>query len=365
MHQFNRKPRFLISGYYGFGNLGDEALLSVIVNQLKTRYPQAQINVLSANPASTAHEFGVEATPRADIPRVNRAIARADVVLSGGGGLLQNATSLRSLLYYAAILRTAIRAGRKTMVFGQSIGPLDFWGKRIVRKWCSGISRATVRDGRSYVLLKPLLATTPVERTADPVFLYDAPDERTDLSLQGLGPDSEPLVVVSVRKAPNITQVVPLIAQCVDRLAERYGARVAFLPLGGAGDADISSGLIRKCRTRPTLLPSCDLARAANIIKRARVLIGMRLHSLILAVRYGVPFLAVPYDPKVAAFCEDLAYPLPALWALAAADVDRLTDRVWLERTELSERLLGAGRALHDLAARNFGVLDELVRESS
>lgn len=369
MPQLNPKLRFLLSGYYGFGNLGDEALLSVIVGQLKTRYPHADIDVLSADPASTAHEFGVEATPRADIARVRQAISRADVVLSGGGGLLQNTTSLRSLLYYAGILRTAVRAGRKTMIFGQSIGPLDFWGKRVVQKWCNGTSRATVRDGRSYLLLRTLLVTTPVEKTADPVFLYDARDEDPDLTLQGLGANSDPLVVVSVRKAPNITQVVPLIAQCVDRLAERHGARVAFLPLGGADDADISTGIIRKCRTRPTLLPSCDLSRAANIIKQARALIGMRLHSLILAVRYGVPFLAVPYDPKVAALCEDLAYPLAPLSVadgrrgLAVVDVDHLTDRLWLEGEALSERLLGMGRPLHDLAARNFGVLDELVRE--
>ncbi|MDQ6933657.1 MAG: polysaccharide pyruvyl transferase CsaB [Candidatus Eremiobacteraeota bacterium] len=369
MLQRSRNPRFLLSGYYGFGNLGDEALLAVIVGELKKRYPGARIDVLSADPASTAHQFGIEATPRAQIAEVQRAISRADVVLSGGGGLLQNATSLRSLLYYAGILRTAIRAGRKTMIFGQSIGPLDFWGKRIVRKWCHGTSRATVRDGRSYALLKPLLATTPIEKTADPVFLYDAPADDSDLSLQGLGPDSDPLVVVSVRKAPNVTEAMQLIASCVDRLSERHGARVGFLPLGGATDAEISTSIIRKCRTRPTLLPSCDLGRAANIIKRARVLIGMRLHSLILAVHYGVPFLAVPYDPKVAALCEDLAYPLPPLWApgertaLAAVEVDGLTDRLWLEREALSKRLLGAASALHGLAARNFAVLDELVRE--
>lgn len=361
--------RFLLSGYYGFGNLGDEALLSVIVAQLKTRYPNADIDVLSADPASTARVFGVHATPRADIARVKQAISRADVVLSGGGGLLQNSTSLRSLLYYAGILRAAIRSGRKTMIFGQSIGPLDFWGKRIVRKWCFGTSRATVRDSRSYALLKPLLATTPVERTADPVFLYDAPGDGGDLTLEGLGPGSDPLVVVSVRKAPDMHQGTSLIARCVDRMTERHGARVAFLPLGGAGDAEISTAIIRKCRTHPTLLPSCDLSRVANIIKRARVVIGMRLHALILAVRYGVPFLAIPYDPKVAALCEDLAYPLAPLWAPGersapqGAELNRLTDQVWLEREALARGLLDVSASLHDLAARNFGALDELVRE--
>ncbi|MDQ6826534.1 MAG: polysaccharide pyruvyl transferase CsaB, partial [Candidatus Eremiobacteraeota bacterium] len=310
----NRKLRFLLSGYYGFGNLGDDALLEVIVAQLKTKYPRADIDVLSADPQSTAYQLRVDATLRSDVARVNEAISRADVVLSGGGGLLQNTTSMRSLLYYAGIIRAAIRARRKTMIFGQSVGPLDFWGKTVVRKWCAGTSRATVRDGRSYALLRRLLPATLVEKTADPVFLYSVPDEDADLTLEGLGPGSDPLVVVSVRKAPGMQDGTPVIAQAVDRLMERYGARVAFLPLGGAPDAEISTSIIRKYRSAPTLLPDCNLQRVANIIRRAHLVIGMRLHALILAARYRVPFLAIPYDPKVAALSEDIAYPLPALW---------------------------------------------------
>ncbi len=365
----NPNLRFLLSGYYGFGNLGDDALLNIIVAQLKTRYPHADIDVLSADPQTTAHEFGVDATPRLNMALVKEAISRADVVLSGGGGLLQNTTSLRSLLYYAGILRAGIRAKRKTMIFAQSIGPLDFVGKTLVRKWCNGTSRATVRDGRSYALLRQLLVATSVEKTADPVFMYDGPDEDPDLTLEGLGPGSDPLVVVGVRAAPNSQEGGRVIARAVDRLIEQYGARVAFLPLGGAGDAETSAAIIRKCHMMPTLLPACSLARAANIIKRARFVIGMRLHVLILAVRYGVPFLAVPYDPKVAGLCEDIGYPLPPLWTpgerptLTAAEVDALIDRAWLDRDALAQRLEKAARKQRELAERNFAVLDELVRE--
>ncbi|MGA8383888.1 MAG: polysaccharide pyruvyl transferase family protein, partial [Candidatus Cybelea sp.] len=110
----------LISGYYGFGNLGDEALLEVIVERLRRDFPAASIEVLSATPKRTAAAYRVDATPRWDWRAVRTAIGRADVVLSGGGGLLQNETSLRSLLYYAAVLREAIRTGRKAMIFAQS-----------------------------------------------------------------------------------------------------------------------------------------------------------------------------------------------------------------------------------------------------
>ena len=175
--------RFLISGYYGFRNLGDEALLAQIVTGLKTRYPLAEIDVLSATPEVTAHEYGVASTPRMDLGAVKRAIERCDIVLSGGGGLLQNATSLKSLLYYANILRGGAQAHKKTMIFAQSIGPLDFWGKQTVRMCCADVGAATVRDERSRELLTSLLPNVPVQRTADPVFLYDPPEPAPDCGL--------------------------------------------------------------------------------------------------------------------------------------------------------------------------------------
>lgn len=361
--------RFLISGYYGFGNLGDEALLEVIVSQLRTRYPYAEIDVLSAAPEETAHRLRICATPRWDARAVRGAISRADVVLSGGGGLLQSATSLRSLGYYAGIIRTAIRSKRKTMIFAQSIGPLDFFGRAIVKDWCKGLGAATVRDARSRDLLGSLLGGDPsVEQTADPVFLYDLPDEAIDLSAEGLGAQSDPLVIFSVRKANGMKERLIALARAADRLAESHGARVAFLPLGGAADAEISTLIIRKCKSAPVLLPECSLARAAGIIRAARGVVGMRLHALILAARFGVPFLAVPYDPKVSALCEDLAYPMPPLFSLDEPPpeerrIDAAVDRFWNERTILAGHLRAAGERVRALAERNFEVLDALVQQ--
>lgn len=363
--------RFLLSGYYGFGNLGDEALLSVIVSELKSRYPYGEIDVLSAKPEETAHELHVDATPRWDAKAVRHAIERADVVLSGGGGLLQNATSLRSLVYYAGIIRAATRANRKAMIFAQSIGPLDFWGRTLVKECCKGVGAATVRDKRSMQVLAPLLGSgTRLERTADPVFLYDAPIDEVDLAAEGLGPETDPLVVVSVRKANGVKDRLDVLARAVDRLAHAHGARVAFLPIGGSGDAEISTLVIRKCKSAPVLLPECSLERAANIIRRSKAVLGMRLHALILAARYAVPFLAIPYDPKVVALCEELAYPIAPLFTLNPSgpkpefeQVDALVDEFWRRRDELSAHLRDSGRRLRDMASRNFEVLDELVAE--
>ena len=358
--------RFLLSGYYGFDNLGDDALLQIIVSQLKTRYPHATIDALSAKPDITAHELGIEATPRFDQGAIRDAIGRADVVLSGGGGLLQNATSLKSLLYYAGIVRSAIRAEKKTMVFGQSIGPLDFWGKQTVRECCRGLHAATVRDERSRELFAPLVPSTTVERTADPVFLYDPPERPVDLRPAGLGDESDPLVIVCVRKTAQQNEGVAAIAAAVDRLAEKHGARVAFVPFGGTPDAEASTLIIRKCKSQPVLVALDSLDTVAAAIGRAKLVIGVRLHALILAVRLGVPFLAIPYDPKVTGLLEDVRYPLDALWMpgqkLAPSHIDALVDDAWARRDELAAHLTIVVAEQRARAARNFAVLDTLVR---
>lgn len=359
--------RVLLCGYYGFGNLGDEALLEVIVARMRARFPGVELEVLSASPHETERTLHVCATPRWEWRSVREAIARADVVLSGGGGLLQNATSTRSLVYYAGVIREAAAARRKAMIFAQSIGPLDGLGRFIVRTFCRGAARATVRDRRSYELLHGLLPKTAVEQTADPVFLYDATEEDADLQAEGLGPESGPYAIVSVRKVPGFKDVAPIVRQAVDRLAVRHGIRVAFLPLGGATDAEVSTDVIRLCSSTPMLLPACPLPRAAAILRGAHVVLGMRLHALILAARFGVPFLALAYDPKVAALCDDLQYPLAPLWRpgerVPGERIDELVDALVERRAELGSHLEGRLDAVRASAERNFDVLAELLRE--
>ena len=363
-------PRFLLSGYYGFGNLGDEALLQVTVEQLRARWPGCGVDVLSGDPPATARAYGVESTPRMDLGRVRAAIERSDVVLSGGGGLLQNVTSLKSLLYYSGVIRAGIAAGKPTLVFAQSVGPLDFWGRAVVRTFCKGLTGATVRDERSRTLLSSLLPGVPVERTADPVFLFQPGGEPLDLAAEGLAGDDAPLVVVSVRKWQGGDATAHSLASAVDHLAGRHGARVAFLPLGGPPDAEASTTIIRRCASTPVLLPDYALGQAAQVIGRASLLIGMRLHSLIIAARLGVPFLALPYDPKVTALLEDLRYPARPLFvpgepAPPPSEIAARIDDAWSRRDALAAHLRSVRPEIERLAARNFDVLNELVTRNA
>ena len=166
----------LISGYYGFGNLGDEAALSGLVKGLHAR--GHHLSVLSNNPEKTRALHGVEAVTR--YKGLLPALVQSDAVISGGGGLLQDKTSARSLRYYLGILRLAKALGKQAVVYGQGVGPLSPAGERTVRQTLTGLPVA-VRDGASQRLLETLGITA--ELVADAALLLPEPKGTTTMSL--------------------------------------------------------------------------------------------------------------------------------------------------------------------------------------
>src|SRR5262245_29656484 len=114
----------LFSGYYGFGNAGDEAVLQASVGLLRARRPEVAVGAVSADPVGTAEAYGIRAWHRMRPREVVAALRATELLLSGGGSLLQDRTSLRSLLYYLGILQLALAMKRRVMIFAQGIGPL-------------------------------------------------------------------------------------------------------------------------------------------------------------------------------------------------------------------------------------------------
>jgi polysaccharide pyruvyl transferase CsaB len=358
-----RAAHLLLSGYYGFGNFGDEALLRVFVDEWRRRRPGDEIAVLSEHPDETRRTYSVTAVPRMTWSAVASAVRAADVVVSGGGGLLQSATSLRSLLYYASIIREAKRAGRKAAIFAQGIGPLNYFGREVVKRACANVDLATVRDEASQGTLQALLPNVRVHLCADPVFLASdepAPAARQLLAREGLRDDIGDVVAVVVRRGAALDQVMEKLAALVDHLASEHGAHIVFVPLQPPHDADAASAVIRRCKSAPVLLGGgYDLPAMTALLARCSAVISMRLHALILAARLGVPFVAVPSDPKISALAASLAYPLPPLQRDSRPD--ELADRLWSARDALRVHLHERVPALQARAASAFDRLQALV----
>lgn len=354
------RARLLISGYYGFDNFGDDAILQIFVDEWRRRRPDDQLTVLSAKPDET-QRLGVAAIGRTTVSGIAEAMRETDVFISGGGGLLQSSTSLRSLLYYAGLIHEAKSNGARPVIFAQGIGPLSFTGKHIVRRSCAGVELAVVRDQDSADLLRQLLPRLDIRLGADPVFLAsDRISERAEHALAGEGiTGTGDLVAVVVRPSRLLDKIGGEIARVVDLMSTRYGAQVIFVPFQRVADVEAAVSIIRRCRTAPVLVGGgYDLTTMTALFKRCTAVIGMRLHSLILAARLGVPFLSVPYDPKILALAENLSYPLAPLQPGSA---DELTQSLWSRRGELSAHLVDAVASQTALAATTFDWLQALV----
>lgn len=116
--------RILVSGYYGFANSGDDALLGAIIQNMREYDPDMEITVLSKNPAETRALYGVESINRYNMFQIMSRMKKAKLLISGGGSLLQDRTSSKSLYYYLTIIRLAQTLGTKVMLYANGIGPL-------------------------------------------------------------------------------------------------------------------------------------------------------------------------------------------------------------------------------------------------
>jgi polysaccharide pyruvyl transferase CsaB len=278
--------KVLVSGYYGFANTGDEAICLAITRELKRL--SHDVTVLSSNPAPTSSHFGVRAVRRMHPLDLLGAIFNADVVLSGGGGLLQDKTSSRTLTYYLAIIGFAKLLRKRVAVFNQSIGPLSPNGETRVASALKGVTNI-VRDTQSKALLERLGLNAQLG--GDPALLLEAP--------QGVTRD-ENLVVIAPREGQTeATQRLVQVAQTLSNQGKRILA-LGFQP--GWDDAELEAF---KAINSVRLESTSDPARALEVIAGAGAVIGVRLHAVILAAATRTPFYGVSYDPKVQGFCRD------------------------------------------------------------
>ncbi len=361
--------RLLLSGYYGYGNAGDEAVLAGLVAGFKAARPVGELETvaLSGSPGETQAAHGIAAVDRYRPIALLREIGRADLVLSGGGSLLQDVTSAHGIFYYLGVVRMAQVLGRKTMFIAQGIGPLKrTHSRRLVRSVANRLNAVTVRDAASAALLRAIGVTRPpIEVTADPALLLsDSP-----LPPAGEGPGMGAASFgVALRLWGGQEGIAAHVADaCASVLS---GRRALLLPMQAGSDKPVAEQFARQWHqgnqagNRATL---CSLEKGltpllANIAS-CDLMIGMRLHALILAAAVGVPSVALSYDPKVDAFMQGSGQG-DAVYDLARPDPDALQSLltgVWAERASRSEALRAALPGLRARAARNVDVALELL----
>ena len=302
----------IISGYHGFANSGDEALLFAILSTLRKKKPDISVTVLSKTPEETARIYGVKSINRYNLFKIVKEMRKAKMLLFGGGSLLQDVTSSKSLRYYLAIIKLAQKCGIKTMLYANGIGPITKKGnRRIASKILNKADVITLRDGKSDVELKNLGVTKPfIEITADPAFTLN-----TDLTLSGdyykkmAGvPDGTKLCIVSVREWKNASAKFPeIMASVCDYITDKYGIYPLFVPMQYPHDTEISEKIMGGMKNKGYMINrELTVPEMFSVLSEAEFVIGMRLHSLIYATTLEIPAMALVYDPKVSAFMESI-----------------------------------------------------------
>ena len=303
--------RVLLCGYYGEHNLGDDALLEVLLSQL----PAGCQAVVTAHDAALVQErFGVETVPRRSLPLVLKALRRCDALVLGGGSLLQDSTSFRSLLYYGALIAAARLEGKPVLLWGQGLGPLRRRRSRLLVGRLLRLATAmSWRDPESASLAKLLGREGPVG--SDPVWALPAQPWR------GAG---GPLVLCFRPTGQLQGAAWRPYLEALDQLAREHDREVIWLPFHATQDR----GLLDHLR-QEQLLPAGLAARSREVLAErpseaiamgsgAGLVVAMRLHGLILAALSGAPCAALSYDPKVAAAAAALGCPCHSLDAAAA-----------------------------------------------
>jgi polysaccharide pyruvyl transferase CsaB len=328
--------KIILSGYYGFDNAGDEAILKSIISGLTQTIPNIRIIVLSANPKKTKELYGVEAINRMNPFLILKALFRADLFISGGGSLLQDVTGKLSIPYYLSLIKLAMMMKTKTVFFSQGVGPVesDFY-KKLVRKVVSKMDLVMVRDKKSKEFLN-LLSIENVEECSDPVFfLQPAPvEEIKQILIKEEIPFNEkgPWVGVAVRDWENKEKIISEVAIGLDKLIATHDAQIILLPFHKDVDFEIQKSIIEKMEANIQtyiLKNQYTASELLGICKKLDLMIGMRLHSLIFAARQRVPFVGISYDVKIDSFLEQFDMnPCCGFMDVSSNQIYRLADNI-------------------------------------
>ncbi len=336
----------VLCGYYGYGNSGDEAILSVITEGLRRRIPDVGICVLSARPEQTASYYVVDAVNRFDLVSIRRRLGRTTLFLFGGGSLLQDKTSTRSLAYYTTLIRMAAESGAGVAVFANGIGPITRRvNLRRVQHALARADRITLRDRVSLGICRAMALPVAPSLGFDPAILLrgreTSASESWDLAVipKNLGASDYAAVSAAVR-----------------RMSDR-GWRPVVLSLFDAQDREYAEKLAKEL-SAPCLSPR-DGEEAVSILSRARLVLSSRLHGLVYATAACTPMIALSDDEKLFAYMERIGHPSLFCRSGEGEELKDKIDTVSLQYNEICDDLKYKLNAWRELAEKD---LDEIAR---
>lgn len=290
--------RAILSGYYGFGNGGDEALLTSLLQMLP---PDVEPIVLTQTPQETCSAYNVSTASRWDGLTLQRLLRSADLFVWGGGSLLQDRTSWRNPLYYSGLMGLAQQSGLRTVAWAQGLGPLQRGWTRSLARWClQRCSAVSVRDRASAQLLQDW--GIPYHLAPDPVWALQAQ------YIPRTWP--APAIAVVLRAHPLLTPArIAILQQALVQLQAATQAYVVLLPFQRGADETLAQQLQACLPESSEVLYIAEPRQLKGVFRGMALAIAMRLHGAIVAAAEGVPTFGLSYDPKVSQLLQELELP--------------------------------------------------------
>lgn len=355
----------LISGYYGFNNIGDEAMIETMSTLLAKR--DLGLIVLSSNPEKTKELYNVQAYDRNKLGEVIKAIKKSDLVISGGGTLFQDVTSKKSIWYYLGIIRLAQFLRKKVCIAYQGVGPLNTplyrrMTKNILNK--KSVKVIALRDEQAIAFSKDLgINQDKVILSSDMVFMMKPPVQERSLKILKDNVhnynEEEKLIGISVREWQDKDRT-DVFAELADRLVEKYNARIVFFPFHKPKDAEISKIIMHKMKheDKAVLMPNRYLpSEILGTMGLMDVNIGVRLHSLVFSSVMNVPTVGISYDPKIDGFLEMLGME-------STCTYEKMDVQAVLEKVEkcLNEEKINYSNKIEEFKRMGNETLDKILQ---
>lgn len=355
-------------GYYGYGNRGDDALLCAMLSDLKESSPLFSPVVLSKNPEDTSREYGVSSINRFNVFKVIKAMKHAKMFIAGGGSLIQDVTSTKSLMYYLYCIKLAKKLGLKVMLYANGIGPVKKEAnKKKVAKILNLADVITLRDSDSLEFLKELGITKPeIKLTGDPVFsLTDCDSEGSEKILKGFGIEDKFIAFSARNLTEDVDGFAKSFAKMADYIAEKSGLVPVFVPMQYSKDKKISEEIIKNMKTKAVFVDKdLSVSEIMGIVSKSDFAVALRLHMLIFGVVTGVPVFGINYDLKVKSFLDlaDLGFCLEPD-EISNGDFQKTVDEFLDNKENIKDKILKTAEVLKDKAKENATAAAKLMEE--
>ena len=304
----SRRDGALVCGAYGRGNAGDDAILEAIVTELRQVDPDLPVWVLSRNPKDTRLTYRVNSIYTFAFPRFLARMRKTRLYINGGGSLMQDVTSHRSLWFYLFTISAAKRLGNRVMMYGCGIGPIHSQAnrRRAAKVLQRSVDAITLRDTHSADELKDMGVSAPeIILSADPtVILPPAPETVVDgiLESQGIDPRGK-YIGFSLRPWPGFEGKAALFGAAADYAYEKYGLIPMFLPIEKRLDVAAARLAAAHMKAPHYILEDTgSSSHTIGLFARMQAVVSMRLHALVFSASQGVPLVGVVYDQKISSF---------------------------------------------------------------